>query len=97
MSPDDPTSPGRTGAPVPDPDGVPDGAPGADDAPAFDPAVPVSEQLDVTPAAQMARLSLARFRSVARSKGYRPGQAPRGRSPLSPPSSAVPACTRATR
>jgi len=32
----------------------------------------------------MARTSLARFRAVARSKGYRPGQQARGRSPLSP-------------
>jgi predicted nucleic acid-binding Zn ribbon protein len=64
----------------------PDGAPGVDpeDAPAVDPGVPVCEQLEITPAAQMARLSLARFRSVARSKGYRPGQEARGRSPLSP-------------
>lgn len=52
--------------------------------PAADPAVPVAEQLEITPAAQMARMSLARFRSVARSKGYRPGQQARGRSPLSP-------------
>ncbi|TKR27455.1 DUF721 domain-containing protein [Cellulomonas hominis] len=67
----------------------PDDAPttredGDADATALDPAVPVCEQLEITPPAQMARLSLARFRSVARSKGYRPGQAPRGRSPLSP-------------
>jgi len=53
-------------------------------APGLDPAVPVAEQLEVTPPAQMARMSLARFRSVARSKGYRPGQQARGRSPLSP-------------
>lgn len=53
-------------------------------APAVDPAVPVAEQIPVTPAAQMARMSLARFRSVARSKGYRPGEQARGRSPLSP-------------
>ncbi|RMI14488.1 DUF721 domain-containing protein [Cellulomonas triticagri] len=31
----------------------------------------------------MAKQSLARFRAVARSKGYRPGEKPRGRSPLS--------------
>lgn len=81
MSPEDPTSPGGAGeGATPDRPAAGD----ADDAPSFDPAVPVSEQLDVTPAAQMARLSLARFRSVARAKGYRPGQAPRGRSPLSP-------------
>jgi predicted nucleic acid-binding Zn ribbon protein len=68
-------------------DEAPPGAAGAaepGDAPAVDPAVPVCEQLEITPAAQMARLSLARFRSVARSKGYRPGQEARGRSPLSP-------------
>lgn len=64
-------------------DGTPDaGAPTG--AGSFDPAVPVCEQLKITPPAQMARLSLARFRSVARSRGYRPGQQPRGRSPLSP-------------
>lgn len=50
----------------------------------LDPAVPVCEQLEITAPAQMARLSLARFRSVARSRGYRPGQQARGRSPLSP-------------
>lgn len=84
MSPEDPTSPPSTGGdPHPGAGSGPATA-GADDAPSFDPAVPVSEQLELTPAAQMARLSLARFRSVARSKGYRPGQAPRGRSPLSP-------------
>lgn len=60
------------------------GAADPDDAPSVDPAVPVCEQLEITPAAQMARLSLARFRSVARSKGYRPGQEARGRSALSP-------------
>lgn len=68
-----------TDEPTPDP-AAQDGS-----APAADPAVPVAEQLPVTPAAQMARMSLARFRSVARSKGYRPGQQARGRSPLSPP------------
>jgi predicted nucleic acid-binding Zn ribbon protein len=66
-----------------DPAGPP--APDAAEEPtAPDPTVPVAERLDVTPAAQMARLSLARFRSVARSRGYRPGQQPRGRSALSP-------------
>lgn len=75
MSPDDATSPRDPGgAPSPD---VPPAAP-------LDPAVPVCEQLELTPAPQMARLALARFRSVARSRGYRPGQQPRGRSPLSP-------------
>ena len=63
MSPDDVTSPGGA-AEGANPDRP--AAADADDAPSFDPAVPVSEQLDVTPAAQMARLSLARFRSVAR-------------------------------
>lgn len=73
---DDPAGPGIDRA----------GTAGADDPfdPGADPTVPVSERLDVTPAAQMARLSLARFRSVARSRGYRPGQQARGRSPLSP-------------
>lgn len=61
-----------------------DAAGGAAAVPALDPAVPVCEQLDVTPPAQMARTSLARFRAVARSKGYRPGEQARGRSPLSP-------------
>jgi predicted nucleic acid-binding Zn ribbon protein len=61
------------------------GAEPAGDDEAVDPSVPVAERLpDVTPAAQMARLSLARFRSVARARGYRPGQQARGRSPLSP-------------
>ncbi|MFF1531102.1 DUF721 domain-containing protein [Cellulomonas sp. NPDC058312] len=63
-------------SPTPDPD--------APAVPAVDPTVPVCEQLEVTPGAQMARMSLARFRSVARSKGYRPGEKARGRSPLSP-------------
>lgn len=66
------------------PDAVPPSDPDPDAAPAVLPGVPVCEQLEITPAAQMARLSLARFRSVARSKGYRPGQEARSRSPLSP-------------
>jgi predicted nucleic acid-binding Zn ribbon protein len=71
----DPVDPDGAAGPV-DPDAPEDVAP--------DPTVPVAERLEVTPAAQMARLSLARFRSVARSRGYRPGQQPRGRSALSP-------------
>lgn len=50
----------------------------------FDPTVPVCEQLDgLTSGAQMARLALGRFKAVARSKGYRPGQEATRRSPLS--------------
>ncbi|WP_263120769.1 DciA family protein [Cellulomonas fimi] len=49
-----------------------------------DPTVPVCEQVEgLTPAPQMARLALGRFKAVARSKGYRPGQTASRRSPLS--------------
>ncbi len=84
MSSDRPRAPGPSadpGASV-DPGSPPD--PHQPDAAQPDPAEPVAERLDITPAAQMARLSLARFRSVARARGYRPGQQARGRSPLSP-------------
>lgn len=60
---------------------MPTDAPAPDDG---DVTVPVCERMDVTPAAQMARQTLSRFRATARSRGYRPGQQSRGR-PAEPP------------